>query len=115
MSNFEKEFNENKNAWNLKTPFHVESEFYDLANFKKGATSLKFIELEELGDIRSKSLLHLQCHFGQDSLSLARLGAKVTGIDFSNTAIEQAKKLSKEINIPTDFVCCRGEILMVSR
>lgn len=105
MNNFENEFNENKNAWNLKTPVHVNSDFYDMESFRSGKTSLRHIELDELGNIQDKSLLHLQCHFGQDTLSLARLGAEVTGIDFSETAIDKAKKLSTELNIPADFFC----------
>ncbi|MBU2491467.1 MAG: class I SAM-dependent methyltransferase [Bacteroidetes bacterium] len=99
-------FEANKNAWNSKTPVHIGSEFYDVKNFKKGQTSLKFIELEELGDVKGKSILHLQCHFGMDSLSLARMGAKVTGIDISDKAIEEAKKLNDELNLDAEFVCC---------
>ncbi|GAE82274.1 hypothetical protein [Bacteroides reticulotermitis] len=66
----------NKIAWNLKTNIHVESEFYDNEAFLKGDSSLKQIELELLGDIQGKSILHLQCHFGQDTISLSRLGAR---------------------------------------
>ena len=55
--------------------------------FKAGKTSLKNIELTELGNVQGKSLLHLQCHFGLDTLSWAREGAKVTGVDFSEEAI----------------------------
>jgi SAM-dependent methyltransferase len=51
-------------------------------------------------------MLHLQCHFGLDTLSWARRGARVTGVDFSDKAIEYAKKLSKETNLPAKFLCC---------
>jgi 2-polyprenyl-3-methyl-5-hydroxy-6-metoxy-1,4-benzoquinol methylase len=61
----------------------VESEFYDLEGFKKGNQSLNKIELDLIGDIAGKKVLHLQCHFEQDSISLARLGGKVTGVDLS--------------------------------
>ena len=86
------------------TPIHARSKFYDVAGFKSGKSSLKSIELEELGDVSGKSLLHLQCHFGLDTLSWARLGAKVTGIDFSDKAIDLARSLSKELSIEASFV-----------
>ena len=57
-----------------------------------------------MGDIRGKSLLHLQCHFGMDTLAWARLGAKVTGVDFSDEAIKPARKLSKESGIKARFI-----------
>jgi len=96
----------NKRLWNEKTPIHVESDMYDVAGFRKGKNSLRSIELEELGDVSGKTMLHLQCHFGQDTLSWARLGAKVTGVDFSDKAIAYAKKLSSEIGIEAKFICC---------
>jgi ubiquinone/menaquinone biosynthesis C-methylase UbiE len=97
----------NRQVWNTKTDFHVKSEFYDLENFLKGNSSLNEIELNLLGDISGKSILHLQCHFGQDSISLARLGARVTGIDLSDKAISQANELAQqETNIDADFICC---------
>ena len=74
-------FDLNRESWNEFTPSHVDSYFYDLKSFKEGASSLNNIELNELGDISGKDLLHLQCHFGMDTLSLARLGANVTGVD----------------------------------
>ncbi len=96
----------NKEAWNSKTAFHVQSEFYDLAGFLKGNTSLKEIELGLLGDIKGKTILHLQCHFGQDSLSLARMGAKVTGVDLSDRAIDKARELNELLGLDAQFVCC---------
>ncbi len=95
----------NKRLWNERTPIHIKSEFYGVDEFKKGKSTLKSIELEEVGDVSGKSMLHLQCHFGMDTLSWARLGARVTGIDFSEEAIEYAKKLGSEINVPADFIC----------
>jgi ubiquinone/menaquinone biosynthesis C-methylase UbiE len=62
--------------------------------------------LELLGDINGKSILHLQCHFGQDTISLSRLGASVTGVDLSDKAIESAKQLAKETNSDATFICC---------
>lgn len=96
----------NKKSWNNKIDTHLKSEFYDLDNFLKGKTSLNNIELEILGDVTGKTILHLQCHFGQDTISLTRLGAEVTGVDFSDKAIESAKKIAKETNANTTFICC---------
>jgi len=74
--------------------------------FLKGRSSLNDIELALLGDINGKFILHLQCHFGQDTISLERLGADATGIDFSDKAIESAKKLAGETNSKASFICC---------
>ena len=60
--------------------------------------------MEGLGEVKGKSLLHLQCHFGQDSLSWARKGAKVTAVDFSPSAIKAAKTLSEELDIEVEFI-----------
>jgi ubiquinone/menaquinone biosynthesis C-methylase UbiE len=95
----------NKSLWNGKTEIHVKSDFYDVESFKKGKSSLNYIELEALGDVKGKSILHLQCHFGLDSLSWSRLGAKVTGIDLSDKAIEKAKSLNKELGLDAEFIC----------
>ena len=99
-------FETNRKTWNTKVGVHEKSEFYDLANFKKSKSSLNQYELEALGDVSGKSLLHLQCHFGQDTLSLARLGAKCTGIDISDEGIKLAKKLNSELKLDANFVCC---------
>ncbi|HVZ67203.1 MAG TPA: methyltransferase domain-containing protein [Patescibacteria group bacterium] len=95
----------NKKWWNEITPVHASSKLYDLKSFKKGKTSLQKIEIKELGNVEGKSMLHLLCHFGMDSLSWARRGARVTGVDISDSSIELAKELSKEINIPATFIC----------
>ncbi len=95
----------NRSLWNGKTEIHVKSDFYDVENFKKGKSSLNYIELEALGEVKGKSLLHLQCHFGLDSLSWARLGAKVTGIDLSDKAIEYARSLNDELGLDAEFIC----------
>ena len=71
----------NKESWNKRTPYHIDSEFYDQNLFKLNPASLNNIELELLGDIQNKKILHLQCHFGQDSISLAKLGADVTAVE----------------------------------
>jgi 2-polyprenyl-3-methyl-5-hydroxy-6-metoxy-1,4-benzoquinol methylase len=95
----------NRNAWNSKVDAHLNSGFYNQEDFLKGKNSLNPIELNLLGDVNGKSILHLQCHFGQDSISLSRLGAAVTGIDLSDKAIETGKQLANELNLNTRFVC----------
>ena len=95
----------NRRLWNSRTPLHIDSKFYDMAGFRAGKSSLCGIELVEMGPIAGKSLLHLQCHFGQDTISLARHGAQVTGVDFSETAIQAAKILAEELQTPAEFLC----------
>lgn len=97
--------NINKTAWNLKTKIHIDSKFYNNDSFLAGESSLKDIELSLLGDIKGKSILHLQCHFGQDTISLSRLGAKVMGIDFSDHAIDYARNMAKTLAVDTQFLC----------
>ncbi|MCB0541665.1 MAG: SAM-dependent methyltransferase, partial [Bacteroidetes bacterium] len=89
----------NRQSWNNITETHLKSEFYDLDGFLKGKNSLNDIELNLLGDIHGKSILHLQCHFGQDTISLGRLGANVTGVDLSDKAIESARQIAKNIHV----------------
>ena len=95
----------NRSLWDGWTRLHAPSKFYDIEGFKAGRSSLKPLEIEEVGDVAGKSLLHLQCHFGQDTLSWARRGARVTGADFSGEAVRLARSLAAELNIPADFVC----------
>lgn len=97
-------FRSNRSLWNEKTGVHVRSDFYNMEQFKKNLSSLNKIELEALGDIKGKSLLHLQCHFGQDTLSLAKLGADVTGVDISDESIRIANQLKGELNIKAKFI-----------
>jgi 2-polyprenyl-3-methyl-5-hydroxy-6-metoxy-1,4-benzoquinol methylase len=86
----------NRRNWNVWTGFHTASEFYDVAGFKAGKLSLNPLEREQLGNVNGKTLLHLQCHFGLDTLSWARLGAEVTGVDFAEDAISAAQTLARE-------------------
>ncbi len=94
----------NKNLWNRKTEIHYNSDFYDVASFIEGKDSLNPIELELLGDIEGKKVLHLQCHFGMDTISLARHGAIATGVDFSDKAIEKARQLNQCLGANATFV-----------
>ncbi|MCG8309733.1 MAG: class I SAM-dependent methyltransferase [Cytophagales bacterium] len=102
---FKKYFNSNKELWNKKTSVHKNSDFYDLEGFKAGKNVLKQIELTELGDVKDKKLLHLQCHFGLDTMSWARMGADVTGVDFSDKAIEVANQIKSDLGINAKFIC----------
>ena len=98
-------FETNRKAWDLRVDVHKTSEMYDLETFKKGRNSLTEIELNALnGLVKGKKLLHLQCHFGQDTLSLARMGAKATGVDLSPKAINLARELNDELGLDATFV-----------
>ena len=98
--------NKNKASWNDKTDYHVGSEFYDMDSFMKGKNSLNEFELSLLGDVSGKTILHLQCHFGQDSISLARMGAVVTGVDLSDKAIAKATDIAEQVKANARFICC---------
>ncbi len=99
-------FEVNRELWNKRTVVHKDSDFYDLPSFINGKNSLNEIELRELGDVKGKKILHLQCHFGMDTLSLARMGAEITGVDLSDTAIEKARKLTDRLSLNATFICC---------
>lgn len=94
----------NRNSWNAKVQTHLKSDFYFVEEFIKGKTSLNAIELDLLGDISGKSILHLQCHFGQDSIALSRMGADVTGVDFSDKAMDAAVDLASKCGTDTRFL-----------
>ncbi len=96
----------NRKTWNNKVAVHIDSAFYANEAFLNGKSTLNSIELDLLGDVSGKSVLHLQCHFGQDSLSLGRMGAQVTGIDFSDKAIEKAQEFNDLLGLNCRFVCC---------
>ena len=96
----------NKQAWNKKTKIHIDSDFYDNDSFLKGKSTLNTIETDLLDNLQGKKILHLQCHFGQDTLSLARSGAQVTGIDLSDKAITTAQELNKQLQLDAQFICC---------
>lgn len=94
----------NLDTWNKRTAIHIDSRFYDVAGFLEGNSSLNPIELEQVREVQGKRLLHLQCHFGLDSLSWARLGAIVTGVDLSSTAIENARRLADQSTLEATFI-----------
>lgn len=95
----------NRALWNTWTAQHLETDHHrDVARFRATGSSLRPIERAELGDVAGKSLLHLQCNMGCDTLSWARLGARVTGVDLSDTAVERAQALAAEANLPARFL-----------
>ncbi|SDX47559.1 Methyltransferase domain-containing protein [Lutibacter oricola] len=102
--NYNEYFEVNKETWNKKVAIHSESEFYNNKEFLKGKCSLNDLELKEVGDVKGKSLLHLQCHFGQDTLSWERLGANCTGIDISIEGVKKARELNKLLNLKATFI-----------
>ncbi len=98
----------NQRIWNEWTRHHIRSAFYDVAGFTRGErtrrASLDVIEQAALGDVAGKSMLHLQCHFGLDTLFWARQGARVTGVDFAEEAIREARTLTAELGLQATFV-----------
>src|SRR5947209_14403499 len=94
----------NLDWWNEVVGVHAQGDTYGLGRFKAGISKLKYLEREEVGEVTGKTLLHLQCHFGLDTLSWARLGATVTGVDFSEQAVAAARALAADVGIPARFV-----------
>jgi SAM-dependent methyltransferase len=97
----------NRALWNAMTQHQRESDHHrDLATVRAGGLTVRSIEQEALGDVRGRLLLHLQCNMGSDTLSWARLGAYVTGVDISDAAIAQAKALAAETAVAGRFLRC---------
>ena len=95
---------ENFAYWTEAVAIHLASPFYRTAAFRRGEAVIDPLVRQGLGDVAGKRLLHLQCHFGLDTLSLARLGAEVTGLDYSAPAIEAARALARETGVAGEFV-----------
>lgn len=94
----------NRKGWNRRTDAHLKHHEYKTKEFLAGNVILHPLERKEIGNIYGKNLLHLQCHFGLDTLSLARLGANVTGVDISDRSIEEASKLSERSGVQGRFI-----------
>ncbi len=99
-----KKVQKNQQLWDQWTRIHVESDFYDLPSFLAGNNTLNEIEEQEMGDIENSSVLHLQCHFGMDTISLAKMGAEVTGVDISEVAINRARELTDQLKFDIEFI-----------
>lgn len=95
----------NRLNWNDRTAIHAKSSFYHVEAFLSDEQPRIGLDQEELGDVSGRTMLHLQCHFGLDSLNWARLGAHVTGIDFSEKAIALARTLSSRLGLNARFLC----------
>jgi SAM-dependent methyltransferase len=98
----DRELRDNRKLWDAWTSIHTTGPFYDVQRFRDDPDDVRIEqwEREEVGDITGASLLHLQCHFGLDTLSWARLGAaEVTGVDFSEPAIAFARELANEVGL----------------
>jgi SAM-dependent methyltransferase len=94
----------NRANWDDRVPVHLASSYYDLAGFRAGASSLRPFETSEVGSVSGLSLVHLQCHIGLDTLSWARRGALVSGLDFSAPAISAASALAASLGLSATFV-----------
>ena len=95
----------NRANWDERVAIHIASEFYDVDAFRSGRVTVHAWEIDEVGPVDGMDLLHLQCHFGLDTLSWARLGARVVGLDFSQPAIAHAEALASELGIEARFLC----------
>lgn len=96
---------DNRHWWDERAAFHRNTPLYQehITRLKGGDVCLLPLDLQELGSVDGLNVLHLQCHIGTDTLSLARLGATVTGVDFSEVAIREARQLSEDLGIPASF------------
>jgi len=94
----------NQRLWDEYALINSQSKMYDMQGFLEGKRGLHDLEIQEIGPVQGKTMLHLQCHFGMDSLNWARLGAQVTAVDFSEKAIQLARGLSAQINVPARFI-----------
>lgn len=94
----------NRRLWNETTDIHYRHPDYKVKEFLRGASTLRSIELEEVGQVSGRRLLHLFCQFGLDTLSWARAGAIVTGIDISDRSIERARELAAAAGLPATFI-----------
>jgi SAM-dependent methyltransferase len=97
----------NRSNWNDRTKVHLVSQFYDVEGWLREPRRPRAHEAEALGDVSGLRLLHLQCHFGLDTLAWARAGALVTGLDFSPDAIDAAREIARRAALSdrAEFVC----------
>jgi SAM-dependent methyltransferase len=93
--------------WEARTPLHAASELYDLEAYLRDPHHLSGVVAHDapwLGDLTGLQVVHLQCHIGTDTLSLARLGARVTGVDFSPAALDVARDLAQRTGADIRYV-----------
>jgi SAM-dependent methyltransferase len=89
----------NRANWDERVAVHLASPAYDLSALRRGDAQLHPIEQRELGPVGGLKILHLQCHFGRDTLTLAQEGAELVGLDFSAPAISAARELADELGL----------------
>ena len=94
----------NRAWWDERVAAHLAGDFYDVPGFLAGRSTLRPFETAELGDVGGCHLVHLQCHFGLDTLSWARKGALVIGVDFSPIAVAAARDLALRAGLAAEFV-----------
>src|SRR5689334_8942204 len=102
----------NRALWDVRARVHgstAADRFYNVETFLAGRQTLCALERELAGEVAGKDLLHLQCHFGIDTLSWTRLGARVTGVDYSEVAIDLARSLAAELGLDARFI--RSDVL----
>ena len=99
MSSLDEYLEANRRRWDESVSVHASSEFYGVDRFLAGGSTLLQLDLDEVGEVSGKSLLHLQCHFGLDTLSWARLGARVVGVDFAPSAVATARRIAEELGL----------------
>ncbi|RDE11490.1 MAG: SAM-dependent methyltransferase, partial [Candidatus Thorarchaeota archaeon] len=104
MNKPDRAFEANQKLWDELARLHFDSKTYKTKEFLEGSIVLHPIELQELGEVKGKTLLHLQCQFGLDTLSWARKGATVTGVDFSGASIQLARRLSRQTRLKAKFI-----------
>ena len=103
----------NRANWNSRVGVHLASEFYDVAGFIKGRQPrLDAVTRKEVGDVTGKTLLHLQCHIGLDTISWSLAGAKATGVDFSGPALDAARGIASKVGVDATFI--ESDVLAVN-
>lgn len=101
----------NRRHWDGAAPHHWHSTYYDVARFIEHPDRLQALEVVGVGDITGQSLLHLQCHFGLDTLSwVTRGAAAVTGVDFSGASIRQARELAERVGYVEQATFVEGDV-----
>jgi SAM-dependent methyltransferase len=97
----------NRASWDERAPAHAASPDYAVQRFTDDPGFISDVvrfDLPLLGDVTGLTGVHLQCHIGTDTISLARLGASMTGLDFSAASLEQARAIATQVATPVDFV-----------
>jgi SAM-dependent methyltransferase len=101
----------NRQFWNEVTPVHARSAMYDVEGFLKGRSTLDSVESAAFGDVNGKSVLHLQCHFGLSTMDWARRGARATGADFSDVAIQHAQEIARQAGLQERVRFIQSDVL----